>query len=183
MSSSKNQRHQLLVKQQFQFNYIVVALVTVLVTVNLVIIGTLLALGGTAKIGFTPMHGAAIGVVELVLVGVMSWLGLKKSHTIAGPVMVLERNMGWVQNGDLAFTMTLRKTDHFQESATAFNAMLGELRDRIGKAQEEVGRLKEAAQGSAELQPIIQRLDENLSYFKIDSEQEATKDAGTNADA
>lgn len=172
-----NRRSQLLVKKRFQADYILVGVITVLLAVNILIISALLIMGGTAKLGFTVFHGAMIGLVELLLVGVVAWLGLKTSHTIAGPVLVLERNMERITNGDVTFRMTLRKSDHFQSSAGIYNSMAESLERRLTAAKNAAQRLERYADHSPELRKDIEALNRELAHFKTDAE---TGKAGSN---
>ena len=145
---------------------LIVGLITVMLAINIGIIIMLLVIGVPAEIGYSVTHGVVIGVVELLLVLGVGWLGLKQSHAIVGPVWVLERDMARVADGDLTIHMTVRSRDRFQSISENFNTMTDALRERIDGIKGDLQQLALHADASPEIASIVKGLKEKIDHFK-----------------
>jgi hypothetical protein len=95
-------------------------------------------------------------------------VGSYLSHAVAGPLHSLRRSFRIAAGGNLRHRMRIRHGDKLEEEAEAFNGMLKDLSDRVGRDREAV---KKALRGLAEIEgevpPVLR---EKLSLLKKDLE-------------
>ncbi len=73
-------------------------------------------------------------VIETILFCVaIVLLGKLTSHRIAGPLIRLKMAFNEIRDGNLAYRLKFRKTDHLGEWEDAFNDMMDSLRSRVAE--------------------------------------------------
>lgn len=168
-----NQRSQLIVKQAFQYSMIMEIMLAMFILVNVII------LAGYFMVDLIPdkqllKQALPFVVVALELLGffVIYKINVKTSHRIAGPVFVIERSLQKIEQGDLNFTLNLRKEDYFHEVTGQLNTTVKSLHDRIEKAQQLAVILQENVHDDKKMLSITTELLQELSQFKTQEKPE-----------
>ncbi|NOY74056.1 MAG: methyl-accepting chemotaxis protein [Gammaproteobacteria bacterium] len=162
-----NQRSQLIVKQAFQYSMIMEVMLAMFILVNIIILAGYLIVDLTPDT-FLVKQVFPFVVVALELIGffVIYKINVKTSHRIAGPVFVIERSLQQIEQGDLNFTLNLRKEDYFHEVTDQLNTTVNSLHDRIQKAQQLASVLQKNSHDVKKMSNISSELVEVLSWFK-----------------
>ncbi|MEA2060886.1 MAG: HAMP domain-containing protein [Thermodesulfobacteriota bacterium] len=92
------------------------------------------------------------------------------SHKIAGPMYRFEKDIQRISTGDLKSHIHIRDGDQFGEMVTSLNAMVDSLNSRVGAIKEEIDRLDQAAENSADREALkagLKNLKKSVnSHFK-----------------
>lgn len=157
------QRSQLFIKQQFQRSLIVEVLLITFILINLIVIAGYFLIDSISDVQQLKRYlGVTVAALEVVGFVVVYRFNLKSSHRIAGPVFVIERSLKSIEAGDLSFTMRLRQGDQFHEVKEQMNATVGELRQRLAKAQQLARKLQDQ---SSPDEALVDALLRELDYF------------------
>ncbi len=172
-----NQRSQLIVKQAFQYSMIMEVMLAMFILVNIIILAGYLIVGLIPETSLIKQIFPFV-VVALELIGffVIYKINVKTSHRIAGPVFVIERSLRQIEQGDLNFTLNLRKEDYFHEVTGQLNTTVSSLHDRIEKAQQLAVTLQENIHDDKKILSITAELLEELSQFKTQKKPESFSD-------
>ncbi|MCX7661356.1 MAG: hypothetical protein N2Z79_01570 [Candidatus Omnitrophica bacterium] len=132
---------------------------------------TVTFLHGKAKILSTadflfPILIQTIVVVTVVisLFGII--LTLFISHKIAGPLYRLKKALESIGRGEIPSNFCFRKKDQLQDLAVSVSIMVKELKGKISDLKRDWEELKRALPEG--LKDKVQKIDNNLDYFKID---------------
>ena len=126
----ENRRRILLINAVQQRRFIMGAVLSAIILINLLVIFTLL---------FNPLvldaveisHIMFLAGVEIVTVFGIGYVSLILSHKIAGPAYALARDLKRLADGDLTVEIRLRKGDFHLEAADALNFTAEVLRTRM----------------------------------------------------
>ena len=126
-----------------------------------------------------PLLMQTVIVVTIIVAVATILLTLFISHSIAGPLYRLKKELGAIEVGDLTSGFSLRKDDQLQDVASSMAAMIKGLKDKISDLKNDwrgfkdnwqvfVNRgifsdLKQEIEG---LRSIIAQIDKDLDYFK-----------------
>ncbi len=161
-----NRRRTYIVDKQFQARFIALAVITLVIAVNVVII-TLLA-QPLFEQRTTIVNTAILGIVELMLVLGAYYVGVRASHRIAGPVYVMANSIRRLGDGDLAFQIRLRRDDHFKTFCEDINVSIERLRKRIVEMKHTTEQLDAKLPDSGEARELADRLRRQLADFHTD---------------
>jgi methyl-accepting chemotaxis protein len=131
-----------------------------------------------------PSSRFTIAGLFVFMICVVPIAGIFLSHRIAGPAYRLRKAAIRIAHGEYNFRIRLRKHDHFQNVADAFNTMLASLeRNRQATAQEKtemldavVGILDDLTATEVENLPEALRALEELESRLVDSSSIASGD-------
>lgn len=167
-----DQRSRLIIKRHFQRSMILEILLITFLLINLIVIVGYLLIDSINDIQQLKHYlGFTVAGLEAIGFAVVYRYNLKASHRIAGPLFVIERNLKYIQAGDLSFAMRLRQGDRFHEVKDQFNLTLTDLRERIAKAQQLAARVQANGNDHAAADELVQ----TLAHFKIESEPEKSE--------
>ncbi len=108
---------------------------------------------------YTGLITAALISIAVILVA------LFVSHKIAGPVFRLEKDIGVIGNGDLSYSIHLRKGDQLRELAEDINQMTTKLNAKIVRLEsglKQVVAMASQENAQSEFQEELQRLDDRI---------------------
>ncbi len=74
-----------------------------------------------------------LGILIVLVVCVLFFMGIMITHKIVGPVLVLKRKMQELQNGNYDARVYLRKGDELKDLADTFNTMAQTLQEKNAK--------------------------------------------------
>ncbi len=127
-----------------------------------------------------PLLIQTIIVVSIIVAIGTIILTMFISHSIAGPLYRLKKELGTVEGGDLTCDFILRRDDQLQDVANSMASMIKGLRDRISDLKNnwrnfkdnwdlllEKELLSRPSQDIEKFNNIINDIDRNLDYFKI----------------
>lgn len=164
-----NRRTTIVTNKKFQYQFSLMIVVLAVLSVNGFLIFRALYPGDQMLLlSFSQV--LAIGVLEAILVGGVWWASLKLSNRVAGPVFVFVREIGKLGEGDLTAKIRLRKADMFADEAESMNNSIAALRKRIARAKELTGKVQQAQQEGAEIEPVIAELASELAQFNTADE-------------
>ncbi len=136
----KYPRKQFLVDREYQFRFVRSVLVWVFA---IAVFGAVVAVGLLWRQMYRPeletqsyFVAAFIGVsitllVELLIaIPIVSFLGIRSSHRVVGPVVRIKKMLEAIGSGDFSQRITLRKGDALEDLAEAINKMAERLRSR-----------------------------------------------------
>ncbi len=136
----KYPRKQFLVDREYQFRFVRSVLVWVFA---IAVFGAVIAIGLLWRQMYRPeletqsyFVAAFIGVsitllVELLIaIPIVSFLGIRSSHRVVGPVVRIKKMLEAIGSGDFSQRITLRKGDALENLAEAINKMAERLRSR-----------------------------------------------------
>lgn len=167
-------RRQYIIDKKFQFRYMVTWLVITALFITVIVGGMSLGLSiiqrsvtyGRAELAFI-LKADAIFIILVTMVLAIYLLLL--SHRIAGPAYRLEKSLDRMIQGDLSFTVALRKNDYLKHVANRFNDLITVLKNKQGNLQtvaKDTKILKELIQKNhipQEAIEIITRIDNTVS--------------------
>ena len=162
-----NRRRTYIVDKHFQMRFIALAVMTLVIVVNVVII-TLLA-QPLFEQQTSVVDTAILGIVELILVLGAYHLGIRTSNRIAGPVYVMANSVRRLGDGDLAFQIRLRRDDYFKTFGEDMNASIERLRQRIVEIKQTTDALDAKLPDSGEARELSDRLRRQLADFHTGS--------------
>lgn len=164
-----NRRRILKVKHKFQDRLILEAILITFIFLNMLVIGSFVALESIPDI-FTLKYTLAIALSagELGGLAFIYYFSLRSSHRIAGPVYMIERRLREVGAGDLTVSLRLRKGDHFQDTSEILNECIADLRDKMEKIQLSVAKLKQDETLGAASKSIVDELSAQVNVFITD---------------
>ncbi len=139
-----------------------------------------LAVAGLDYIGQRAMESsyrllfvAFAGVAALAAVG-FGWLGVRMTHRVAGPAMMMRRYLTSVAVGRYPLVRLLRKSDELSELFVTVAAAIEQVRERdvrqVELIEDAIIAMSGAAERAPELLPIVERLqrevDERRAAFE-----------------
>ena len=129
-------RKQVIIKNEFQYKFILSTLLITLITLNVIIMAAFRfeSVFGSMGLPFSVFNMSVVGM-EVVAVGVGFFIGRRISFRIAGPVYALERTLNFMNEGDLTQTLRLRAGDQFVEASDVINGVIGNYRQRLADMQ------------------------------------------------
>ncbi len=165
----KNQRAQIMIKNDFQHRLILSTLLTTLISLNVILlIAGLLDVAIGHKFLLVDVFRTSVAVMEFVAIGVVYLVSRKISFHIAGPVYAIERTLRQMHEGKLFQRLTLRKGDQFTEVADVINELLDNYQGRLLN-------LKAILDSGQELTPAQrQQLSAELAFFITERPKQAT---------
>jgi hypothetical protein len=124
--------------------------------------------------GYRQLFVAFAGVAVMAAVG-LGWWGVRMSHRVAGPAMMMRRYLSSVAAGRYPLMRTLRKSDELTELFVTVAAAVEQVRERdvrqVELIEDAIIAMRSAAERAPELLPIVERLqravDERRAAFEI----------------
>ncbi len=114
----------------------------------------------------------------------VSVLAVFLSHRIGGPIYRFKKSVEEITNGNLSFTVIIRKKDEGKELAEGMNRMIDTLNERIGRiaseAEEIEKNLKLFSEGKSgetaterfdKIKSHLERLKGSLSFFRLKNKE------------
>ena len=133
-------RRRLIVNPAFQYRFVGVMLMVLLLLTAGALASVYLALWMTLRtfdVASEPMAVAQMSTVGLlvtmqllVLAPVVIWIGVRLTHKVAGPLVRINAALQQMARGDFDIRLKLRKGDALLEVADAVNALADALRSR-----------------------------------------------------
>jgi len=162
-----NRRHSLLVNPVQQRRFVMGAVLTGIILINLTVIFTVI---------FNPLllevveinHLMFLAGVEIVTVFGIAYFSLILSHKIAGPAYALTRDLKRLADGDLTVEIRLREGDFNMEAADALNFTAEILRTRMKAIKAELAILEAGRNIDEDTRQTIERLLHDVAYFKTE---------------
>jgi nitrogen fixation/metabolism regulation signal transduction histidine kinase len=162
-----NRRQKLLVNPIQQRRFVMGAVLTGIILINLTVILTVV---------FNPMLLEAVEInhlmflagIEIVTVFGIAYFSLILSHKIAGPAYALARDLKRLADGDLTVEIRLREGDFNMEAAEALNFTAEILRTRMKAIQAELAKLEARRNIDEDTRHTVERLLHDVAYFKTE---------------
>jgi len=163
----ENRRRILLVNAVQQRRFIMGAVLSAIILINLVVIFSLI---------FKPMFLDAIEIrhimflagLEIITVMGIGYVSLILSHKIAGPAYAIARDLKRLADGDLTVEIRLRKGDFHLEAADALNFTAGVLRTKMKAIKDELAKLEARRDINEETRHAVEILLQDIAYFKTE---------------
>lgn len=167
ITTMSNRRKTLLVNAVQQRRFIMGAVLTAIILINLSVIFTLI---------FNPLllnaieinHVMFLAGVEVVTVIGIAYFSLILSHKIAGPAHALARDLKRLADGDLTVEIQLRKGDFHGEAAEALNFTAEILRTRMKAIKLELAKLEARRNIDEATRQTVEQLLHDVAYFKTE---------------
>jgi len=167
MITMDNRRKILLVNPVQQRRFVMGAVLTGIILINLTVILTVL---------FNPLlleaveinHLMFLASVEIVTVFGIAYFSLILSHKIAGPAYALARDLKRLADGDLTVEIRLREGDFNMEAADALNFTAEILRTRMKAIKVELAKLEARRNIDEDTRHTVERLLHDVAYFKTE---------------
>ena len=148
-------RRQFFIKKEFQFRFIlrfcILVLIGGMLSTGLILYfsqGNLTSLFTNSRLVVTDTAMFILPAVlytNLVTILIISLsmiaVTLFVSHKIAGPLFRLEKDINVIAEGDLSYTVYLRKGDQLRELSADINQMTTSLNTKVAKIQADVERI------------------------------------------
>lgn len=171
----ENRRRILLVNAVQQRRFIMGAVLSAIILINLLVICTVI---------FNPLMLDAVEIghimflagVEIVTVLGIGYVSLILSHKIAGPAYALARDLKRLADGDLTVEIQLRKGDFHLEAADALNFTAGVLRTRMKAIRSELAKLETRRDIDEETRHTVEQLLRDIAYFKTEPSSSLYRD-------
>jgi nitrogen fixation/metabolism regulation signal transduction histidine kinase len=162
-----NRRKKLLVNPIQQRRFVMGAVLTGIILINLTVILTVI---------FNPLLLEAVEInhlmflagVEIVAVFGIAYFSLILSHKIAGPAYALARDLKRLADGDLTVEIRLREGDFNMEAAEALNFTAEILRTRMKAIKAELAKLEARRNIDEDTRRTVERLLHDVAYFKTE---------------
>jgi methyl-accepting chemotaxis protein len=162
----KTRRSQVIIKKDFQQKLIVYIMAIAVITFNVILmIADVVDAHLGSEESLISLFYVSVGVMELLAVAIIYYLGRDISFHIAGPMYALERTLRSMGEGKLDQTLKLRARDHFVEVSDELNRVISDYRERIYEVQELVRQL-DASENSEQSAALREKLD----WFVTESE-------------
>ena len=163
----KNRRKTLLVNAVEQRRFILGAVLTTIILINLAVISSVI---------FNPSlldavefnHIIFLASVETVIVIGIAYFSLLISHKIVGPAYALARDLKRLADGDLTVEIHLRNGDFHTDAANALNYTAEMLRTRMTVIKSELAKLEARRNIDEDTRKTVEQLLEDLAYFKTE---------------
>jgi len=167
MITMDNRRKILLVNPVQQRRFVMGAVLTGIILINLTVILTVI---------FNPQllevveinHLMFLASVEIVTVFGIAYFSLILSHKIAGPAYALARDLKRLADGDLTVEIRLREGDFNMEAADALNFTAEILRTRMKAIKVELAKLEARRNIDEDTRHTVERLLHDVAYFKTE---------------
>jgi signal transduction histidine kinase len=131
-----NRRKQIFIKDSFQQQLILKALLCMLISINLIIIlAQWLDSSFGAEFYFFSVFNLSVALLEILAFLLVYFIFRKVSFHIAGPVYAIERTLHLMNEGKLNQKLILRQHDQFAEVADAVNSLIENYAERLEIAQ------------------------------------------------
>lgn len=169
-------RKQIVIDRSFQFQYMIVWVLTGIGVVMLgIAVYALWKAGGGGRnpqfAGPVIKTAVGMGVFVLLFCALMGVLSVYLTHRVAGAAYRLQKTLRTVSEGDLNQQFQLRKNDYLQDLAAELNAFVAALRqqrDQLAEVSQSLQKAVEALRSSGKLQD--QELGElQAALAKLDS--------------
>ncbi len=162
-----NRRQTLLVNAVQQRRFVMGAVLTGIILINLAVILTVI---------FNPLLLEAVEIshlmflvgVEIVTVFGIAYFSLILSHKIAGPAHALARDLKRLADGDLTVEIHLRDGDFNMEAAEALNFTAEILRSRMKTIKAELVKLEARRNIDEDTRHTVEQLLHEVAYFKTE---------------
>lgn len=175
-ATSKIRRKQIVIDRTFQFQYMVI---WVLTGIGVLVLGILAfalwkIFGGGRNPEFSgPIIKTAVGMGIFVLLfcALMGVLSVYLTHRVAGAAYRLEKTLRSVAEGDLTQEFQLRQNDYLQTLATELNTFVSNLRqqrDQLAQVSKSLEKAIETLRSSGKLQEQ-ELADLQAALAKLDS--------------
>jgi methyl-accepting chemotaxis protein len=162
-----NRRKTLLVNAVQQRRFVMGAILTTIILINLAVIS--IALFDPLLINSLDInHIIFLAGVETVTVCGIAYFSLILSHKITGPAHALARDLNRLASGDLTVEIHLRKGDFHMEAAEALNYTAKILRTRMKAIKSELAKLEALRNIDEESRQTIEQLLHDIAYFKTE---------------
>ena len=158
-----NSRKIIVINAAYQLRLAKLMVGVTILTVNLLLIFSVLAPGLSGLELALSQKGAFVVAGAEVLLFTFAWFAsLRLSHRVAGPIYAFNEAIMKVHQGDLTPHLRLRKKDEFKEVAESINQAIAVNRDRLLKLQDKI----ETAQKCSDVQEVQSALTEAQGIFK-----------------
>jgi methyl-accepting chemotaxis protein len=161
-------RQNKLILKGFEQHFILLSFMTVITALILLtaLVTGMLWLIDPMLIGNATLEEAAyMGVIGVAIMAVTYYYTMRINHRVAGPVMVLMRNLDRLGEGDLTTEMRLRHHDHLKEVVESFNSNVSNLREAIRQIKNTANALKESPDPET-AKKMIEQLCDDLEKLK-----------------
>jgi methyl-accepting chemotaxis protein len=163
----ENRRTKLLVNPVQQRRFVMGAVLTGIILINLTVILTVI---------FNPLllevveinHLMFLGSIEIVTVFGIAYFSLILSHKVAGPAYALTRDLKRLAGGDLTVEIRLRDGDFNMEAAEALNFTAEMLRTRMKAIKLELAKLEARQNIDEDTRQTVEQLLHDVAYFKTE---------------
>ena len=163
----ENRRQQLLVNPVQQRRFVMGAVLTGIILINITVILSVI---------FNPQLLEAVEInhliflagIEIVTVFGIAYFSLILSHKIAGPAHALARDLKRLADGDLTVEIHLREGDFNMEAAEALNFTAEILRTRMKAIKAELENLETRRNIDEDTRHTVERLLHDVAYFKTE---------------
>jgi methyl-accepting chemotaxis protein len=162
-----NRRQKLLVNPIQQRRFVMGAVLTGIILINLTVILTVI-INPLLLEAVEINHLMFLAAVEIVTVFGIAYFSLILSHKIAGPAYALARDLKRLADGDLTVEIRLRKGDFNMEAAEALNFTAEILRTRMKAIKLELARLEARRNIDEDTRHTVERLLHDVAYFKTE---------------
>lgn len=139
-SAHSYKRRQWIVNPPFQYRFIGVLLVMLLILTGGALLSVYLALWITLQtfglgreslaVSQLAMVGLLVTAELLLFAPIVVWFGIRWTHRVAGPLVRIHAALQQLASGDFNTHLTLRKGDSLVELADAINRLANSLRSR-----------------------------------------------------
>ena len=158
-----NRRKILVVNKQQQSRIIIISILVTIILLNTILLAFIFvdpAIVAALDTGST----LAIALIEVLIVGAISYIGLIFSHRIAGPAYALIRDLNCILEGDLTVRTYLRKGDFIIDVGKILCTATEMLCNRIKNIQSLAADIADNTTDGPSKEKLNQLKDE-LSYF------------------
>ena len=163
----ENRRRILLVNAVQQRRFIMGAVLSAIILINLLVICTVI-FNPLMLDAFEINHIMFLAGVEILTVLGIGYASLILSHKIAGPAYALARDLKRMADGDLTVEIQLRKGDFHLEAADALNFTANVLRTRMTAIKSELAKLETRRDIDEDTRLTVEQLLRDIAYFKIE---------------
>jgi methyl-accepting chemotaxis protein len=165
---SINRRKTRVVYPDFQYRNALMTVAAVIFILNFfLIIGAVFADSTKLALTISNQGYYFVGVFELIVMAAAWFYSIRHSHTIAGPIYAITRDLERVGSGDLTVQIKLRPGDKFQESADKINFALNELCNTVSQIKNMATSIDVASLPELEVNKYAE-LKKSLAQIKTD---------------
>ena len=162
-----NRRKTLVVNAVQQRRFIMGAVLTAIILINLSVI--LAVIFKPMLLGTIEMrHIMFLAGIEVITVLGIGYVSLVLSHRIAGPAYALARDLKRMADGDLTVEIHLRKGDFNMEAAEALNFTAEVLRTKMKAIKLELAKLETRRNIDEATRQSVEQLLHDVAYFKTE---------------
>ena len=171
-------RSKLIVNRDLQLREAAGSAAIVIISINLLLIISSVSPGFIRISVNLPATGyLLVALAELVILGIVVTLSIRRSHRIAGPMHAITRDLRRMGDGDLTVQVKLRPRDEFLEEAKIINDAIESVRLRVQAIKNNFTKMVDA-QEQSERNRIAEILASELEQLQTDEKSAEGNDDG-----